>query len=440
MRKGLILVSLAVMMLSFNSGISAQTVNPFVDVPRDHWAYKAVNQLVKAGLINGYQSKFNGSQVLTRYEMAQLVEKAMNYKGKVDGKTQDALNMLSAEFSPELTSIEERIAELENRSHAFNLYSGDIRIRYPRVELKKDGKVIESTASPAARTTLSFRGDVNDSWSYRVMLRSTNNFDISGHETTSSLVQSAYLSGKVGEATIGFGRMSTLPLDGSLWDTYYDGIRVGFGQTLKTTLYVGKHSRASVIPYDKSDPSKGNYIRSGSTNASQTRLYGGLLDYKFNDRSRLRGVYYQIDAVDFSDDVTNKYKVWQTMLDHDLGNDFDLRATYGESKAKMDNKNLTVKLGYGKALRSRPGTSSMWVSYRDVERFFAYGSSTYMTDPISWSADPVTTRHNARIWEFGHSFIPMKNMVWNNVVTRNKSTDGTNLRENRFYSTCYYYF
>lgn len=442
MRKGLIVGSLTVFMLSFGSGVSAQSVNPFVDVPRGHWAYNAVEQLVKAGVIDGYKSRFNGSQILSRYEMAQLVEKAMKHKGKVDGKTQDALNTLAAEFAEELKSVDERIAELEKRNDNFSIASGEIRLRYPRSELKQNGQVLEKTSDNyAARSTLTFKGQINDAWNYRVMLRSTNNLDVSGHETAAELVQTAYVTGPVGPTTVTFGRMGTLPLDGSLWDTYYDGIRIAFGAELKTTLYYGRFGRAARTYYDKTDPSKGNVILSttSTSGTSETRLYGSLLDYKLTDRSRLRGVYYCIDAVDFDDSITNKYKVWQTMLNHDLGNDFELEATYGQSDATVDNTLFTFKLTYGRALKSKPGSSEAWITMRDTERFFNYGTPTHMTAPIYWSSDPITNRHNSRAWEAGYSFVPARDMKWNNAYVRNKSTDGTNYREDVFYSTLYLY-
>ena len=53
--------------------------NPFADVPADHWAYDAVAQLVQDGIVNGYgaEGTFKGDQNLSRYEMAQIVAKAM---------------------------------------------------------------------------------------------------------------------------------------------------------------------------------------------------------------------------------------------------------------------------------------------------------------------------------------------------------------------------
>ena len=52
--------------------------NPFSDVPADHWAYDAVTTLANDGVIEGYgDATFKGSQKITRYEMAQMVAKAM---------------------------------------------------------------------------------------------------------------------------------------------------------------------------------------------------------------------------------------------------------------------------------------------------------------------------------------------------------------------------
>ena len=52
--------------------------NPFSDVPADHWAYDAVSSLAQAGVIEGYEDgTFRGNKTMTRYEMAQIVAKAM---------------------------------------------------------------------------------------------------------------------------------------------------------------------------------------------------------------------------------------------------------------------------------------------------------------------------------------------------------------------------
>ena len=52
--------------------------NPFEDVPADHWAYDAIAQLAADGVIEGYgDGTYRGDQEITRYEMAQMIARAM---------------------------------------------------------------------------------------------------------------------------------------------------------------------------------------------------------------------------------------------------------------------------------------------------------------------------------------------------------------------------
>src|SRR5438067_1856693 len=49
------------------------------DVPKDHWAYDAVNDLAGKGLIKGYppDGNFFGKRTATRYEMATIVQRVL---------------------------------------------------------------------------------------------------------------------------------------------------------------------------------------------------------------------------------------------------------------------------------------------------------------------------------------------------------------------------
>ena len=52
--------------------------NPFSDVPANHWAYKSVTDLAAKGVIEGMgDGTYQGTRSITRYEMAQMVAKAL---------------------------------------------------------------------------------------------------------------------------------------------------------------------------------------------------------------------------------------------------------------------------------------------------------------------------------------------------------------------------
>jgi hypothetical protein len=51
---------------------------PFADVPTDHWAYDAVNELAALGVFNGYpDGTFGGKRALTRYEFAVALQRML---------------------------------------------------------------------------------------------------------------------------------------------------------------------------------------------------------------------------------------------------------------------------------------------------------------------------------------------------------------------------
>jgi len=84
------------------------------DVPSDHWAYPAVKSLVKDGIIDGFSDEtFKGDKPLTRYEMAQIVEKAMDNSQKANAKQKALIEKLASEFALEINNIDVRVKKVE---------------------------------------------------------------------------------------------------------------------------------------------------------------------------------------------------------------------------------------------------------------------------------------------------------------------------------------
>jgi hypothetical protein len=55
----------------------------FSDVPANHWAYKAIEQVTAAGIIQGYPGeKFQGDEKLNRYQMAIIIGRLLDAIGK----------------------------------------------------------------------------------------------------------------------------------------------------------------------------------------------------------------------------------------------------------------------------------------------------------------------------------------------------------------------
>ena len=78
------------------TNMKADHTTLFPDVAANHWAYEAVRDLSRRGLVEGYpDGTFGGDRLLTRYEFAQIVYRAIQ-----DGVTVD--DRLVTEFSPEM--------------------------------------------------------------------------------------------------------------------------------------------------------------------------------------------------------------------------------------------------------------------------------------------------------------------------------------------------
>ena len=71
----------------------------FPDVPQNHWAYECVHELGRLGILEGYaDGNFEGDRMMTRYEMAAIVYRAMQKGVNIDSR-------MLKEFEPELKLI-----------------------------------------------------------------------------------------------------------------------------------------------------------------------------------------------------------------------------------------------------------------------------------------------------------------------------------------------
>ena len=128
----------------------ATTTAEYPDVPRNHWAYEAINKLSQAGIIEGYSiadgGGFKGNRAMTRYEFAVAIARLLdriqvpvpvagtstttqvenNYvlpdTVVMRPELNDAIAALRAEFADELSrlgvrvdALETRVGNLENR-------------------------------------------------------------------------------------------------------------------------------------------------------------------------------------------------------------------------------------------------------------------------------------------------------------------------------------
>lgn len=129
MKKSFVVVLALVFVLGI-AGTAFAAANPFVDVPAKHWAYEAVSKLAAAGIVDGYgDGTFRGDKTMTRYEMAQIVAKALAKSDKADAQMKATIDKLAVEFAAELNNLGVRVTKLEKNQSNIK-FSGAFAQRY----------------------------------------------------------------------------------------------------------------------------------------------------------------------------------------------------------------------------------------------------------------------------------------------------------------------
>ena len=230
MKKSLVLA----MAMALGVTASAYAANPFSDVPAGHWAYDSVAKLAQAGVVDGYDDgAFNGEKLMTRYEMAQIVAKAMAKGASVD--------KLAAEFADELDTLGVRVANLEKKADAVKI-SGEVRAHYASSDAGDDESVL--------RTRLWVTGQINDDWSYTGMLENEQDILNDTAEEDISFAR-AYVEGKLGGMDVLAGRWNEVTSSGNILDADVDGIKVSYGEDIK--VYAAAMKAVEDITKESSD-------------------------------------------------------------------------------------------------------------------------------------------------------------------------------------------
>ena len=372
MKKSLVLA----MAMALGVTASAYAANPFSDVPAGHWAYDSISKLAAAGVIEGYgDTTFGGDKLMTRYEMAQIVAKAMAKGANCD--------KLAAEFADELDNLGVRVANLEKKADNVKI-TGYARYRY--VESDKDGY------SQTLRSRIWFNGQINDDWSYTGMLQNEQNLkNNSGDEGTD--FQRAYVEGKIGGVSVLAGRYNAFFADGNIYDTRADGVELSYGDKVKLTGYAGKatdgkYAFATLEPENKS---MGNYCGGViSTKLGAVDVAAGYINFKDMGQEDIENAIWHVGAgVSFGDVALNAM-----YLKGDADGSDELK--------KLDDDGFVVGLKYKGADSAVAGTWGLFANYYDqgAQTYVAHTTDANTFDGVGFKG-----------WGVGAEYTVAKNMV-----------------------------
>ncbi len=219
--------------------------NPFEDVPADHWAYDAVAQLAADGVIEGYgDGTYRGDQEITRYEMAQMVARAMA-KG-ANGADKALIDKLAAEFADELNNLGVRVAALEKKVDNVK-WDGMVRYRYKNRHEENSPEQPHGNANELL-LRLQPHMTINKNWTAHARIDYTNATamndaaNLNGGTNGKVNVDRAWAQGDYTNFTIKLGKfpVKTAADYGMTYDYRLSGGEVTFGKDIKVSLRAGR--------------------------------------------------------------------------------------------------------------------------------------------------------------------------------------------------------
>ena len=325
---------------------SFAAANPFSDVPAGHWAYDAVTQLASEGIIEGYgDGTYLGNRNITRYEMAQMVAKALAKNPQ--GTDRAALDRLAAEFSEELSNLGVRVSELEKYADRV-VWNGKIEYTYhsyrPETSNREKKRINDDTFVFRLEPT----AWVNDHWFLWARIDAKNNMKTGTHDQSDFYFVRGWAQGNYDNLRIRVGKPDLYTNeDGLIWDSDYSGADIRFGKRLQTTIFAGRFQADQVGYGDRApgdDPSSFQAINIQYVPAENKGLYGGAAYYHIEDddfKTAGRGYSDKADGEDEASVRSANAGYW-------FGHKFRVYGAYAQNtKADVEDYSWQAQARYG---------------------------------------------------------------------------------------------
>ena len=332
--------------------------NPFSDVPRDHWAYDAVTQLAADGVVEGYgDGTYRGDRNITRYEMAQMVAKAMA-KENVPVSDKALIDRLAAEFADELNNLGVRVSNLEKHADMVK-WTG--LLRYDHISDRHENTKTSNTER--LRFRLMPTAEVNDHWKVNARLTADSNMKTDSGSSGELKLDYANAEGNYGKLNVTLGRIAyTTDVDGAMvYDSYLSGGMVKFGNVVKAKVAAGRMSK-----FSDSDVAA-NY-QGIELSTTLGKLTGGVGYHHFNSEH-----FKSLDS--YTKDAAKKdnANIWMIGGSYKFDKNVALSADYAQNtEADSHHKAASIQLDYKGAKKSDMGSWGAYVAYRHLGKNVAF--------------------------------------------------------------------
>ena len=381
--------------------------NPFSDVPADHWAYDAVSQLAADGVIEGYgDTTFRGNQNVTRYEMAQMIAKAMA-KSDVSAADKALIDKLAAEFSDELNNLGVRVSNLERNADMVK-WNGKAEYTYKSLRDKDTTvKADQKQNSDHLLFRLEPTAEVNSNWHVHARLDASTEMDSDSPAKDSDEdkvdLKRIWAQGNYGNFQVKLGKFAQIDND-SIFDTTFSGAEVQFGNKVTFTAGAGRQNMDTDSDFNQ----KFNFKKNDgtvSTDKTANYQYAGL---GYADGKFVGGVdYHHLNADSFNyaaegtkTNVEDNANIWLAKAAYRFDKTNALNGFYANNTSADDFDNAwSAQYSYKGAEQENKGTWGAWAAYRYL------GQNTALFSTF----DAILAGQKG--WEIGANYTPFKNIV-----------------------------
>ena len=385
--------------------------NPFSDVPADSWAYDAVSTLAADGVIDGYpDGTYKGQNTMTRYEMAQIVARAMA-KTDIEKADKALVDKLAAEFAEELDNLGVRVADLEKKSDNVK-WGGELRYRYYD-ENHDSNKYADETHNKVLFRLEPKAYIGNSGWTANARLDYEMNLSTDENDNNVE-VDRAWVEGPLFGATVQAGRVPLFTAQGMLFDDRISGGTVAFGSDqFTTTLAAGRYNQ----DHDGNDKINAKDITA--------EYYGVQFDYQVTDNLAANAGYTTLRGIEDTPDNAN---IWYLGGSYAFDSNVKLVGQYAENTEEdAYEKAGIVEVQYKGTDVADPGSWGAYVGYRHLGQNVA----------IAPTYDDAAA--NQKGYVVGASYVPAENILATIEYFDGKDMD-TDTDASKFFANVDFFF
>lgn len=394
-RKAIVAAAIIASAASFSAPSAfAAGADSFSDVPKDHWAYEALDYLAKEGVVDGYtDGTFEGNRTMSRYEMAAIVYKAcQNENISIGGRA--VLDKLRAEYDAEIKQLNTRVDKVEKDVEDIKKFGvhGFFRAQYD-----VDANMPWGDANANKRFLMELQGfyKVNDNWTARYQQEYNAHYCDNSQNTdantmgSSNGVQRLWVEGQADNGNwVNIGRAwRGLGFQNQFIGVQTDGIQAGINLGgLQASPFILKNT---------------NTTAAASATAAGLQIQGPI-GHNFD----ITAAYARVTSDDAEKDgngynvgfATNVAKNLRLIAEYQrIDNDAEMNGASWEARVNYKGTDLQDKGSFGMFAR--------YLKTGEVRGLMNSGDD-------EWGS----LDRNSRMWILGASYVPAKNIEWTTLV------------------------